>query len=86
MAELGFKDYEADIWFGIVAPAKTPAETLSQLAPWFTSALQAPDVKAKLAAQRFAPVGACGADFAAHLRRQYDAFGRTIRDANIKAE
>jgi hypothetical protein len=28
----------------------------------------------------------CGADFAAHLRKQYDEYGRTIREANIKSE
>jgi tripartite-type tricarboxylate transporter receptor subunit TctC len=32
------------------------------------------------------PVGMCGADFAAHLRKQYDEYGRVIREANIKAE
>ena len=33
VAESGFKDFEADIWFGLVAPAKTPGESISQLAP-----------------------------------------------------
>jgi hypothetical protein len=28
----------------------------------------------------------CGADFGALIRKQYDSFGRTIREANIKAE
>jgi hypothetical protein len=32
------------------------------------------------------PIGMCGADFAALLRKQYDDFGRVIREANIKAE
>jgi tripartite-type tricarboxylate transporter receptor subunit TctC len=86
LAESGFKDYEADIWFGVVAPAKTPPEALSQLAVWFTGALQAPEVKSKLAIQHFTPTGRCGAEFAAHLRRQYDDFGRVIREAGIKAE
>jgi hypothetical protein len=31
------------------------------------------------------PVGICGADFAALLRKQYE-FGRAIREANIQAE
>jgi hypothetical protein len=31
-------------------------------------------------------VGTCGADFGAFLRKQYDEFGRAIREANIKAE
>jgi tripartite-type tricarboxylate transporter receptor subunit TctC len=86
VAQSGFKDYETDFWNGLVAPAKTPKETVSQLAGWFTTALQAQETKRKLAAQGLFPVGMCGADFAALLRKQYDDFGRVIREASIKAE
>lgn len=34
----------------------------------------------------FFPVGICGADFAALLRKQYDDYGRIIREANIRAD
>src|SRR5262245_17338962 len=86
VAESGYKDFELDNWFGVVAPAKTPKATVSQFAGWFTAALQAPDVRAKLAVQGLYPVGACGADHAALLRKQYDNYGRVVREANIKAE
>jgi tripartite-type tricarboxylate transporter receptor subunit TctC len=86
IAESGYKDSEADLWYGLAAPAKTPKETVSQLAGWFTAALQVPDVKMKLAVQGLYPVGTCGADFGAFLRKQYDESGRVIRESNIKAE
>jgi tripartite-type tricarboxylate transporter receptor subunit TctC len=86
VAESGYKDYDVDYWLGILAPAKTPKGTVSQLAGWFTAALQVPETKRKLVAQGLFPVGMCGADFAALLRKQYDEFGRVIRAANIKAE
>ncbi len=86
VAESGYKDYEIDFWNGVLAPAKTPKETVSQLAGWFAAAMQVPEVKAKLVAQSLYPVGMCGADFGALLRKQYDEFGRIIREANIKAE
>jgi tripartite-type tricarboxylate transporter receptor subunit TctC len=85
-AELGYKDYEVENLFGVVAPSKTPKETISQLIAWCTAALQVPDVTAKLAVQGLFPVAMCGADFAAHIRKQYDDYGRAIREANIKAE
>jgi tripartite-type tricarboxylate transporter receptor subunit TctC len=84
--ESGYSDYEVEVWLGLMAPAKTPGETTAQIADLFTAALQAPEIKAKLAAQDSYPVGVCGADFGAYLGKQYDSIGRTIRDANIKAE
>jgi tripartite-type tricarboxylate transporter receptor subunit TctC len=86
VAESGYNNYEVDYWLGLLAPAKTPKETISQLAGWFTAALQAPEVKRKLVAQGLYPVGMYGASFVALLHKQYDDFGRVIREAGIKAE
>jgi tripartite-type tricarboxylate transporter receptor subunit TctC len=47
------------VW-GLFAPAKTAKETVSQYADWFTAAMRAPEVKAKLNSQGFIPVGSCG--------------------------
>jgi len=86
MIESGFNDYEVDVWLGLVAPARTPTATISQIATWFTSALAAPTIKSKLVEQESYAVGVCGPDFGAYIRRQYEEVGRTIREANIKAE
>jgi tripartite-type tricarboxylate transporter receptor subunit TctC len=48
VAESGYKDFDAENWFGLFSPAKTLKATISQLASWFSDALQAPEVKAKL--------------------------------------
>jgi tripartite-type tricarboxylate transporter receptor subunit TctC len=86
VSESGYKDFETDVWFGLVAPAKTPKETVSQLIDWFREAVLAPQVKTKLIAQALYPNPKCGADFAAHLRRQSDLFTQLIRELNIKTE
>jgi tripartite-type tricarboxylate transporter receptor subunit TctC len=86
VAESGYKDFEAEIFYGVVAPSKTPKDTVAQLARLFSSALQAPDVKRKLVAQGIFPVGACGAGFADLLREKYGEYGRVIREANMKVE
>jgi tripartite-type tricarboxylate transporter receptor subunit TctC len=86
VAESGYPDFETDVWFGLVAPAKTPKETVSQLIDWFSSAVLAPAVKSKLAAQALYPNPKCGADFAAHITRQSDLYTRLIRELNIKTE
>lgn len=86
IAESGYPDYEEDVWFGLVAPAKTPPEMVSGFADWFAAAVQASEIRQKLLVQELYPVGTCGADFAAYLRQHYDEYARVIRDSNIKAE
>ena len=82
--ESGFKDFDLDIWFGAVAPAGTPKELLAQLTGWFKAALADPEILSKLTAQGLFAVGACGDDAAAFTRKQFDDYGRGIREANIK--
>jgi tripartite-type tricarboxylate transporter receptor subunit TctC len=86
VAELGFKDYEVEVWFGLLAPAKTAKDATAQLASWFTAAMQVAEVKPKLVNLGLYPVGMCNAEFGAHIHKQFDEYGRIIRDANIKAE
>jgi tripartite-type tricarboxylate transporter receptor subunit TctC len=86
VAESGYKDIDGDSWYGIVAPAGTPKERLAQLAGWFSAAAQSAEIKPRLAVLGHDPVGMCGADFGALLRKQYDDYGRVIREANIKAD
>ncbi|MBN8935450.1 MAG: tripartite tricarboxylate transporter substrate binding protein [Rhizobiales bacterium] len=84
VAESGFKDFEADLWFGTAVPAKTPQQAIAKLSGWFRAALQVPEIRSKLEAQGLFPVGTCGTQFDAFIRKQYEQFGRTIREANIK--
>ena len=83
LGETGISNYEADIFCGIVAPAKTPPEMLNRLSGAFSSAVKAPDMAPKLAEQGLFPVGTCGAEFGAYLRRQVDEYSRIIREADI---
>jgi len=86
VAEFGYKDYGADFWMGVVAPAKTPPEIISKLSGWFTAAMKARETRAKLLAQALYPVGICGADFAGFIRKQSDDYGHLIREFEIKVE
>jgi tripartite-type tricarboxylate transporter receptor subunit TctC len=81
-----YKDFEAEVWFGLVAPAKTPPEAVAQLTDWFRAALLAPEVKSKLVLQALYPNPRCGTDFAAFTRRQIEEYTRVIRELNLKAE
>ena len=85
-AESGYKNFEASGWLGVVAPAGTPKEVITHLSTLFVSALKAPEVTSKLLPQGLFPVGSCGADFGAFIRKQYDEYARVIREANIRVE
>jgi tripartite-type tricarboxylate transporter receptor subunit TctC len=84
--ESGFKGLEVDNWFGVIAPAGTPRETVNELAGWFAAALKVPEVKAKLALQGLYPVGLCGAEFAEFARKRYDEYGEALRATGLKAQ
>ena len=84
--ELGYKGYNVEVWFGVMAPAKTPRNSAEQLAAWFQAALKAPELTPRLLKLGLYPVGTCLDDFATHIRSQYDDYGRIIRDAGIKAQ
>jgi tripartite-type tricarboxylate transporter receptor subunit TctC len=86
LIELGYKELDLDLWYGLFAPKGTPKALIDQLADWFTTAVNRPEVRSKLFAQGIKAGGQCGAPFAAFLRKQYDDYGRIIREANIRAE
>lgn len=86
LRELGFSDSLAELWFGILAPAKTPKKTIDHLTEVYATALQSPDIETKLNELGLYPTGICGADFAAFLGGQVDAYAKIIAEAGIKGE
>ena len=85
-AESGFPTIRMDNWFGAIAPAKTPADTTSQLIAWFKMAMTAPEAQQKLEIQGLYSVLSCGSDFADLVRRRYAEFGEAIKQAGLKKE
>jgi tripartite-type tricarboxylate transporter receptor subunit TctC len=86
VAEAGFPNYGSDIWFGVVAPARTPKTIILQLVDWFSAALEVPELEAKLEMQGLSIVGVCGDEFGVFLQQQYDVTGHAIRETNIGAQ
>jgi len=82
--ESGYKDVEAEFYGGVVVPAKTPQATVAQITRWFSDAIKAPDIRAKFTSLGLIPGGQCGTDFGAIIRKDYDNYGRTIRQAHLQ--
>jgi tripartite-type tricarboxylate transporter receptor subunit TctC len=85
MEETGITKYVADIFYGIVAPAKTPPEALKHLTELFTTAMSAPDMKAKFAQQGMFPDDNCGTKFGTFLRDITADYEKVTTAAGIKA-
>ncbi|HEY2978841.1 MAG TPA: tripartite tricarboxylate transporter substrate binding protein [Burkholderiaceae bacterium] len=60
----GLQDYEASSWFGLLAPAGTPADIVNRLQQESARALNAPALKERLLAQGAIPSGMPPAEFA----------------------
>jgi len=86
IAESGFDDYAAEVWLGLVAPARTPQDTIGRIVSWSMAAMQAPTVKARLDTLGLLPRSMCGPEFSAYMRSQHDEYARILRNSNIKAE
>jgi tripartite-type tricarboxylate transporter receptor subunit TctC len=82
--ETGISNYSADIFYGYVAPAKTPPDALKQLGDMFVTAMKAPDLKPKLDQQGLIPVNSCGSAFGDYLRGMVADYQRIIKQAGIK--
>jgi tripartite-type tricarboxylate transporter receptor subunit TctC len=83
--ETGITKYEAEIFYGLVAPSKTPPAELKQLTDWFSAAMKSPEVQPRLAQQGLFPVNSCGAPFGEFLRTITADYERVIKEAGIKA-
>ncbi|HLH89882.1 MAG TPA: tripartite tricarboxylate transporter substrate binding protein [Xanthobacteraceae bacterium] len=77
-------DVEADAWSGLIAPARTPPAIIATVRAAVVEALDAPDVKAKLAAQIMAPIPSTPEEFRARIDADIARWAPVIKAANIK--
>jgi tripartite-type tricarboxylate transporter receptor subunit TctC len=78
--------YVGDAWHGLLAPAGTPQAIVDKIAADTAKVLAMPEVRDKLAAIGLEAVGNTPAEFAAIVRKDYEKWGKVIRDANIKLD
>jgi tripartite-type tricarboxylate transporter receptor subunit TctC len=77
--------YEATNWFGIVAPAKTPAEVVEALNRKIVACLAEPNISAKMATLGGEALVSSPAQFGKLVADETEKWGRVVRMANIKA-
>jgi len=78
--------YALDPWLGLFVPAKTPGEVVSRIHGEVVKIVNAPDLKAKLAAQGIMIETNSPAEFARAIREDNARWGKVIKEAGIKGE
>src|SRR5467141_3616234 len=86
MPEAGLPDFEITSWFGLLAPAGTPAPIVARLNAETLKVLARADVKATLANQGLEVAGSTPEQFAAHIKNEIARFTKIAKTAGIKAE
>jgi tripartite-type tricarboxylate transporter receptor subunit TctC len=86
VAEQGFPGFEASTWFGMFAPARTPAEAVQRLLAEVPRAMAAPDLVARLAALSLTDPGLSGEAAAAFVRREATRWAEVVRASGATAE
>src|SRR5262245_76039 len=85
MAESGYPGFEAVPWFGLMAPAGTPAGLVELLHRDTVKVLAQPDVRKKMNDLGLDVIGGTPAEFAAAIERETPRWAKVIKQAGIKA-
>jgi tripartite-type tricarboxylate transporter receptor subunit TctC len=82
----GTKGFEADQWYGLVAPAGTPAEIVATLNQHVNRALNADEVRTRLAAEGAQAMPATPQAFGQLIAREIPRWARVVKAAHIKLD
>ena len=78
--------YVGEIWYGVLAPAGTPAEIVSRLHAVIAAGLTSAEVKARFAKQGADIVASTPADFAGFIKREIAKWTKVIKDAGATVD
>ena len=84
--ELGLKDFQGNLWIGVLAPAGTPASVLQRLNDELQAALRRPDVRNRMGVLGFEPLPGPPAALTTHMQAVQDAWARVVRERRISTE
>jgi tripartite-type tricarboxylate transporter receptor subunit TctC len=86
VAEAGYPGFEADTWYGMLAPAKVPPALVNQANAAVTKMLTQADFKERLAHEGAQPAGGTPAQFATHIKSEIEKWAKIVRMARVKIE
>lgn len=85
LAEKGYA-VDADTWFGVLAPPKTPQNVIETLQAQVVKAAADPSLHARMAERGYTATNVAPKDFGHFIKSEYERWGTVVRSANIRVE
>jgi len=86
ISEAGVPGYEAENWFGLFAPARTPQRIVARLNEAVVKIVRSPEIQAQFTALGADAVGNSPEEFAAFVRRDMERYARVVRLSGAKLD
>lgn len=84
VSEAGVAGYRAETWYGLSAPAGTPAAIIARLYAEVRKAVDSPELQKQFVTQGLVPSTFTTAEYSALIREDYNKWSKLIKDANIR--
>ena len=86
ISESGLKGYDANNWYGVVVPVKTPKPIVTRLNTEIVKALNAPDLKELFFTQGLDPAPSTPEQFGAYIKSELGRWAKVIKASGAKAD
>lgn len=86
MGEQGFAEFESNSWYGMLAPAKVPEDTIQQLNKLVVSILQEKEVRESFDARGLSVIASSPAEFKDWLRKETDKYAQVIKESGARVD
>ncbi|MBY0436583.1 MAG: tripartite tricarboxylate transporter substrate binding protein [Burkholderiales bacterium] len=86
IAEAGVAGFDVNNWYGMAAPARTPAAVIARLNRDLVAILRTPEVNRVFLDQGIEPAPSSPEAFGKFIRAEFDKWGRVLRDAKVVAQ
>ena len=86
VSEAGVPGYESITWFGLLAPARTPAAIVARLNGVMVKVVHAPAMKLQLETQGYDAVGSSAAEFTAFIRAESEKYAKVVKQSGAKVD
>ena len=86
MTEAGIKDFDVFTWWGLFAPAGTPAELVKRLSVEVGKALSASDLREKWLASGAEPAASTSEAFSAFIGKELTKYARIVKESGAKVD